>query len=192
MTTSTPPELLLSYLTGELTPDETNTFEEDLFAGKLDQHELTELSTVLVGVREAAFLGILNVVVPPEHADEMRANGYRVVHYRMEPGVPLDAEVYEDCDLFFVEYVVDLTGVSQVISETCDAQGRPFKRTTPLSVTPGAQSMSGYCARDLALASARALPDGLVVKLYAVEGDGERLIGEYFTRMLIRPTTPAP
>lgn len=181
---------LLDYVSGELTEAESRPFVDALFSGELDGDDLTELSALIVGIREAAFFGFLTVLVSAEHADQMRANGYRVQRHKLEPGVLAVADGGEDFDLLFVEYIVDLTGVTEIISEVCDAHGVPFKRSAPTAVPPGAESISGYCARDLALAAAHQLPEGTVTRLYSVEPDGERLLGEFPTR--IELPTPDP
>jgi hypothetical protein len=180
-------ESVVSYLGGELGPDDESAFEDELFAGDHDGGDLTGLSTLLVGIREAAFLGILNLLVPIEHAEKMRANGYRVLVSRMMPGEETVVDVSEDFDLLFVEFVIDLDGVTELVAEICDSDGVPFKRNEAISVPPGLQSISGYCARDLALASAHALPNGIITRVYSVEAGGERLLGEYRGRMVLGP-----
>jgi hypothetical protein len=182
-------EEIVAYLTGELEESVESQLEEALFDGELDGEDLDELSSALVGLRDAAFLGILTVVTAPDDAERLRAHGYRILEYRLEPGVVVEADLSGDFDLLFMEFVVDLEGVTALATEVCDAEGNAFKRVEDIPIPPDRTRLTGYCAMDLAVAGARANPEGMVTRLLSVEPDGERVLGEYRTRAIALPRT---
>lgn len=173
---------VIAYLAGETSEDEAERFEAQLFDGTYDGADLTALAAMLVDVRHAARLGMLTLTVSRAEVDALRAQGYRIIEMRCEPGQLLEGDLGGDFELLLVEFVVDLAGVTRLDAEICDVSGRAFKRVPEIPFQPGQTSIMGYCARETALAAARALPEGTLTRLLAVDGTTERVVGEYRCR----------
>jgi hypothetical protein len=52
---------------------------------------------------------------------------------------------------------------------------------------PGQRAIVGYCARELALRTARVLPEGNLVRFVSVEDGKDRVLGEYRGRFVSVP-----
>ena len=180
-------ERIVEYLSGELSEEDARRFEEALFEGAHDGADLDALAAMLVDLRYAAYLGLLGLTVSRAEVERLRSEGYRIVEFRLEPDQLVDADLSEEFDLLLVELVVDLEGVTRLDAEVCDMAGRPFKRVREIPFRPEQRSVMGYCAREMALAAARELPDGTLTRLLAVGDDGEteRVVGQYRTRMTV-------
>jgi hypothetical protein len=180
-------ERILAYVAGELSEAERDAFEERLFAGSEDGAELGELSALAVDLREAAFIGILTLTVTPVDVERLRAAGYRMKSIHMRPGEFTEADASGDFDLLLIEWEVDLAGVEQLDVETCGADGRVYKRMREVPFDPEQRAIVGYCARELALRTARVLPEGNLVRFVSVEDGHDRVLGEYRGRFVNLP-----
>jgi hypothetical protein len=170
---------LIAYLAGELSAEEDAAFENRLFSGELDGPDLTELAELTVGLREAAFLGILSMLVSRQEMEHLRALGYRILDCPMRPGEVTTADLSGEFDLVFVEYHVDLGGVERLDIEVCDIGGVPFKRYEDVVLPAPGTPLSGFCARELALAGIEHNAEGILTRFVAVDSDGDRVVAEF-------------
>jgi hypothetical protein len=175
---------LIAYLAGELGSDEAD-LERRLFSGELDGPELTELAELTVGLREAAFLGILSILVSRSEMQHLRSLGYRILDCPMRPGEVVTLDLRGDFDLVFVEYHVALGGVTRLDIEVCDASGVPFKRYEDTVLPAPGTLLSGFCARELALAGILNNPGGMVTRFVSVEPGGDRVVAEFVGKALL-------
>jgi len=178
-------QTLVAYLGGELSADQEQTLEQQLFAGELDGGDLTDLANLTIGLREAAFLGILSVQVSRGEMERIRTLGYRILECRIRAGVETVLDISGDFDLIFLEFEMDLTGATRIDCEVCDHLGNVIKRNLDLPFSPDQKVVSGFCARELALTGVENNPEGMMNRWISVEPGGERIIGEFRTRAIL-------
>lgn len=166
-------ESLVQYWLGELEPDREALFEEHYFACAACSQSLEDLVALRDGVRAAFAQGLVHTFFTPAFASRLADRGLRVREYRVTRGGSVNCTVGPDDDVVLGRMAAPLGGVRRVDAILRSANDT---RVPDLPFDPEAgevvlapsmrwlRSLSTY--RD-------------VVRLVAVEDDGERVLGDY-------------
>ena len=166
---------LSSYWLAELPGPETERVEEHLFACDECGAQLRALLALAEGVRRLAHEGAIQMVVAPSFLETAARAGLRIREYAVPPGGSVECTVTPQDDLLIGRMGADFRGTSRV-DVLVEVQGQPAGTIEDVPVSPD--------ARELILAqsmpAARALGSvALRFRLVALEGPGERVLGEY-------------
>jgi hypothetical protein len=166
---------LLAYWLGELEPAEERRLDEHLFACAACTNRLGALVALGGAIRAALVRGELSIVLPEPFLRRAQAAGLRLREYALAPGGAVDCTITPDDDLVVAHLRAPLQGVRRLdvridnsVAGTLRADDVPFDADseTVVAVT------SSVFLRTLRHAQQR-------VQLVAVDGDTERVIGDY-------------
>ena len=161
---------LVDYWFGDLPPDKEAAFEEHLFGCVECTEKLQELVALGAAVRNAWRAGAVRAVISHALFDAMKKEGLRLREYPMVPGGSVNCTIAASDDFVVSRLAAPLAGVRRVDLVT-DA-GR-FE-DVPFDAASGEVLM---CPAPAPLKRRGAFTHR--VRLMAVEGTGERLLGEY-------------
>lgn len=169
-------ETLIDYWLGELPLPETERIEEHIFRCGQCAARLGEIVALSQAIRAAFRKGDIQVVLTPNFLERLISRGVRVRQYRCPLNGSVACTVAPEDELLVGRLVVPLSGVVRldVLSHrSCDDREHricdiPFDaRSNEIVVAPNLERM-------------RRLPSHVHrVRLVAVEGETERLLGQY-------------
>jgi anti-sigma factor RsiW len=172
-------ERLAAYWLGELPAAEAEEAEEHFFACEACAGMLEWLAELADGVRTAVRAGALGMVVTQPFVEAMKRAGMRLREYRTDSGMTTHCTIRADEDAVISRIRAPLTGVTRVdmvtgIEVRDVAQGDVRAEDVPFDAT------SGEVIFIPPPAALKKMPAHTIrVKLLAVEGAGERVIGDY-------------
>ena len=172
-------ERLTAYWLGELPAAEAQKAEEHFFACEACARRLEWLAELSDGVRAAVRTGALAMVVTQPFVEAMKRAGMRLREYRTDSGMTTHCTIRADEDAVISRIRAPLTGVTRVdmvtgIEVRDVAQGDVRAEDVPFDAT------SGEVIFIPPPAALKKMPAHTIrVKLLAVEGAGERVIGDY-------------
>ena len=172
-------ERLAAYWLGELPAAEAQEAEEHFFACEACAGRLEWLAELSDGVRGAVRTGALGMVVSEPFVEAMKRAGMRLREYRTDPGMTTHCTIRADEDAVISRIRAPLTGVTRVdmvtgIEVGDVAQGDVRAEDVPFDAA------SGEVVFIPPPAALKKMPAHTIrVKLLAVAGAGERVIGDY-------------
>lgn len=167
---SAPFATLVEYWFGDLPPEEETQFEDHLFGCAECTARLDELAALGAAVRAAFRSGAVRAVVSRALLAAMKKEGLRLREYRMGPGGSVECTIAAQDDFVVGRLEAPLAGVQRVDLESMGQrlEDVPFDAEAgEIIVVPAPQDIRSRPAHTER------------VRLLAVEGDGERLLGEY-------------
>jgi anti-sigma factor RsiW len=161
---------LVDYWFGDLPPDREGAFEEHLFGCVECTEKLQELVALGAAVRNAWRAGAVRAVISHALFDAMKKEGLRLREYPMVPGGSVNCTIAASDDFVVSRLSAPLAGVRRVdlVTDAGRFEDVPFDAAT------GEVLM---CPAPAPLKRRGAFTHR--VRLMAVEGTGERLLGEY-------------
>ena len=164
---------LADYWIGE---DRESPIEEHLFACAECSEKLEWIARISEGIRSIVKRGDLAWVMTPEFLARLTQEGLRVRSYLPENGGAVQCTVTSEDDLLLGRLRSDLSGVSRLDALLFGREGLRM-RLEDLAFRPRHDSELVF---NQPITAARAMDtDHLVVRLVAVEPDGERIVGEF-------------
>jgi anti-sigma factor RsiW len=172
-------EALVAYWLGELAPPAEATIEEHYFGCPYCARRLEDLATLAAGIRAAVRDGAVRAIITQPFLEHMKQQGMRIREYRLGPGESVACTIRLDDDAVVGRMQVALAGVKRVdVLESLDLGDGAVRRSRVEDVAfdPDAGEL-------IALPSAAALKKlpalTFRLRLVAVDGAGERPLGEY-------------
>jgi hypothetical protein len=167
---------LLDYWLGELPPSRQSSVEEHLLACDACSRELARLVGLADAIRSVARSGNVRAVVSQSFLDRVATEGLRLRQYRLGPGESVECTVTAHDDILVARLVADLSRTEHVDIAWYDAEGNEQERVRDVPVH-GAMREIIWAQR---IDDIRAIPASVLrARVLAVEGRGERVIGEY-------------
>ena len=171
----TPFAALVEYWLDDRPADEQSDIEEHLFGCAECFAGLESVAALGEAVRRLGQEGRLHGGLGPSLLDRLERDGRVIRRYRAAAGGHIHCTAGADDDFVVLELAADLAGVERVDLLHLAADGTLLQRVLHLPVIGG---------REVVWASPghliRSLPTGvMLVRLMAVEPEGERLVGEY-------------
>ena len=176
MTCAHPFELgaLTEYWLGELDPSAETQVDEHLLGCDACGARLDEVITLSSGIREAFERGTVHAFVTEAFVQDLARRGIGLREYNVPRNGSVNCMLRPEDRLLVARLEAPLEGVSRIDAVLGgDVPAHTF-RDIPFDPHAGAVVLTPKIAAIRALPSHRA-----VVRLVAVEGDVERLIGEY-------------
>jgi len=170
------PNILGDYWLAELPEAEERALEEHLFACGECSRQLQAVVQLGQGIRTLSQQGNLPLIVTQDFLDRLTRQGFRTREYTVPAGGRVECTVTPQDDFLIGRMVANLRGVQRLDLAMCEPSGEerlrlrdiPFRADSTeviLNYPVGPARQSG--------------PDLLVMKLLAVTGQNERLLGEY-------------
>lgn len=180
-------ERLLDYWMARLDEATEAGVEEHLFTCDACGARLSATIALANALRDIAHSGSLRVIVSEDFVRHARTAGRTVREYTPPCGGAVACTVSADDEFLIARLVADLAGVSRVDLGAYDSAGRERVRMTDVPVDAAA----GAVLLQESVTFAKSAPDDvMVLRLLAVEADGERVLGEY--EMRHTRTIPGP
>ncbi|HKE96916.1 MAG TPA: hypothetical protein VKB34_21595 [Povalibacter sp.] len=174
--TTFPTGTLIAYWLAEPDDAAAAEFEEHLFACAECGERLGRLVQLSEGIRKATRDGNLHAVLTPAFVRRLRESGLSVREYRLEPGGSVACTVTPDDDLVVAHLRVPLHDVQQLDMVVHDLTAGTRHRLQDVAFDPAANEIvlapNVTELRLLTVVTQR-------VELFAVQGAGEHVIGEY-------------
>ena len=170
---------LAAYWLGELPAAEGEQAEEHFFGCAHCARRLEWLAELSDGVRAAVRTGALGMVVPAAFVDMLKRAGMRLREYRTDPGMTTSCTIRADDHAVVSRIRAALSGVERLdMLNRVEIGGRTQGevRVEDVPFDPAASELI-FIPPPAALKKMPA--HTMRVRLLAVEGSGERLLGEY-------------
>ena len=168
--------VLFDYWVGKLGKEEEEVVEEHLFGCDGCGERLKEAIALAEGVRNVAREGTLQTVVSEAFVKRAVEEGLRVRQYVVPANGSVQCTVAAEDDLLIGRLEADLRGVQRVDLSWIDSQGMELRRQEDIPFDREA----GNVLWQYSITMAKAAPsETLVARLVSVEGESERVIGEY-------------
>jgi Putative zinc-finger len=168
-------EELLAYWLDEVDEADEQRIDEHLFACTACATRLHQLANLGSAIRQATLAGDFGYIVPAAFTTRMKQAGLTVREYSLAPGGSVNCTIAPTDDLVCAHVSADLQGVSRldVVIED-EASGAQRLSDVPFDAGEGGVTVvpSAVMLRGLGVARQR-------MRLVAVEGMGERVVGEY-------------
>ncbi len=170
------PEVLADYWLAVLASLEEESVEEHLLGCDECGERLRELIALAQGIRQLARKGTLQVVVSELFLERAAQQGLRVRQYSPPAGGKVDCTVTAKDDLLIGRLAADLTRVKRLDMCFCDAAGTEQMRFRDIPFGPARSEV----IFNYPIEPARSLQASvLLVKLVAVDEQGDRLLDQY-------------
>jgi hypothetical protein len=168
-------DLVLGWWYGELGAAESRRVEGHLLSCGSCSARTELLPAVADGVRGLVREGRLPAVLSPIVVERLQLEGRRIREYRVAPGGGVQCTVGPDDDVVLARLAADFAGVTRIdLVRRLDDGGE--QRLTDLPFEPTAAELIFSPPADVL----RAMPASVErMRLYAVDPDGDRLLGEY-------------
>lgn len=164
---------LLAYWLGELDDSQEAAIEEHYLGCAACSAQLSEIEALAEGVRRAYSSGYVGAVVTPQFVERLRSRGLQLREYRVPRNGSVNCSVAPGDQALFGRMQVPLEGVERV---DLVAVGDGEHRLEDVAF----DAASGEVVLAPSIAHIRSLPaHRQVVRVVAVEADGERVLGEY-------------
>jgi anti-sigma factor RsiW len=169
-------ETLLDYWLAELPSSRQSSVEEHLLACDACSSELARVVDLADAIRSVARSGSVRAVVSESFLDRVANEGLRLRQYRLGPGESVECTVTANDDVLVARLVADLSRTEHVDIAWYDAEGNEQERVRDVPVH-GAMREIIWAQR---IDDIRAIPASVLrARVLAVEGQSERVIGEY-------------
>jgi Putative zinc-finger len=168
-------DLVLDWWTGELAASEARRVERHLLSCGSCSARAERLPALAEGVQALVRRGRLPAVLSPLVVARLQREGRRIREYRVAPGGGVQCTVGPDDDVVLARLAADLSGVTRVdLVRRVDEAAEQRLVDLPFDADAGELIFSPPA--DVL----RAMPAGVErMRLFAVEPDGQRLLGEY-------------
>lgn len=166
-------ETLLAYWVGELDEAEEAAHEEHYLGCASCSARLAEVEAFAAGVRGAFAGGRIGTVLTPAFVERLRERGLRLREYRVPRNGSVNCSVAPEDELLLARLQVPLAGVERIDVITMDTAG-PRLEDVPFDAASGEVVLAARIAQIRALPAHR-----YVVRVVAVGGGGERVLGDY-------------
>ena len=164
---------LVQYWLGELDDERQVAVESHYFGCAACTDRLEEIVALGNGVRRAFAAGLLHAFITPEFATRLKERGLRVREYHVALGGSVNCSVAPDDEVVLGRLEAPLAGVERLDAIIVnDDVGR--LADIPFDAVGGEVVMASSLRRLRALPACRE-----IVRLVAVDRDGERVLGEY-------------
>ncbi len=172
-------EALVAYWLEELPAADESAVEEHVFGCAYCARQLEDLSALAFGIRAAVRNGAMPAAITRPFLESMKGQGMRIREYLLAPGERVNCTITADDDAVVSRLRVSLAGVKRVDAlQTLDlGEGRvQRRRVEDVAFDPDAgEVVSMPWAAELKRLPAHTFR----VQLVAVDGSGERTLGEY-------------
>jgi anti-sigma factor RsiW len=172
-------ERLAAYWVGELSPAEAEKAEQHFFACEACAARLEWLAELADGVRTAVRTGALGMIVSAPFVEAMKRAGMRLREYRTDPGMTTHCTIRADDDAVISRLRAPFAGATRLdmlhrVEIGGAAQGEVRIEDVPFDPAAGELVFIPPAA------ALKKMPaHAMRVRLLAVEGAGERVIGDY-------------
>ncbi|BAU49398.1 hypothetical protein SVA_2850 [Sulfurifustis variabilis] len=167
---------LIAYRLGELDPDTEARIEEHYLGCAECSRRLDELSALAEGVRAVARASGVTAVVNEPFVQRLTERGLKVRAYRVPQNGSVNCTIAPEDDFVVARLEAPLAGVTRLDLVNVGADGRTEMRLEDIPFI----AETGHVIVSTRVATLRALPaTTLRMRLLAVEGNGERALGEY-------------
>ena len=174
-TCTTSEQELLAYWLGELDQTRESRLDEHLLACSACSDRLRAIVALGAALRGQLLAGDFGFVLPPAFVGRIKATGLRVREYDLEPGGSVSCTIAPDDDLVVAHLRAPLRGVRRLDFVLHDPRSGTL-RVSDVAFDPAADSVTMVPSvpylRTLRHEQQR-------VRLVAVEGVEERVIGDY-------------
>ena len=168
--------LLADYWLAELPDAEEASLEEHLLGCDECGGRLREMIDLANGIRTLAREGNLRVVLSSSFLDRLKSQGVRVREYLVPRGGGVACTVTKADDLLIGRLAADLATAGHVDVAFYDEAGTELRRLQDVPFSAAGREV----IFNEPIAQARLYPaHTILVKLLAVDEQGERLLGEY-------------
>jgi hypothetical protein len=165
---------LLDYWLGELDDAREAAIEEHYLGCAACSALLTEVEALADGVRRAFIGGGVRAVLTPAFVEKLRSRGVRLREYPVARNGSVNCSVGPEDDVLLGRLQAPLEGVERIDLLVTTAAGDFRFEDVPFD------SASGEVVVAPDIAHIRTLPaNQQVMRLVAVGGDGESVLGEY-------------
>lgn len=170
-------EALVDYWADAVDTEQQLLLEEHAFTCDHCSHRLQAVGELVRGIpRVARRRGGLDLTVTPSLVAKLQSDQLRLRHYHAQPGERVACTVGADDDMIVAWLGADLQGVGRVDVVVSSDQGGVSGRLHDVPVDRASNQVVYTRAGEVA----RRWPDMTVlVQVVAVDGDRERLLGEY-------------
>jgi hypothetical protein len=163
---------LLSYWLGELDEPREAAIEQHYLGCGVCSARLADVETLADGVRRAFASGHLPAVLTPAFVERMRAEGLRLREYRVPCNGSVNCSVAVEDQVLVSRLQAPLEGVGRV--DALIGEARVRLEDIPFDAASGEVVLAPGIERIRAMP-----PHRHVVRLVAIEGSGERVLGDY-------------
>ncbi len=172
-------EALVAYWLAELPATEEAAIEEHYFGCAHCARRLEALAAYASGIRAAVREGTVNAVLTPRFVDHMKDEGLRVREYNAAPGDTVNCTIRAEDDAVVARLQAPLAGVERLDAlQRIDLGGGRVEQRRVEDVPFDADADEVLFAPSAA--ELKKMPAHTWhVQLLAVEGAGERALGEY-------------
>jgi hypothetical protein len=165
---------LVDYWFGELALAEEDRIEEHVLGCAHCSEQLDELAGLGAGIRSVFRSGTVWMVISPAFVQELKQDGLRLREYRVAPGGSVNCTIGAEDDAVVSRLQVSVEGATRVDLVLSNEQGEVRLPDIPFDPAAGEVIVCPPAA------SLRKLPAHTAVfRLRAVDGTGERPIGDY-------------
>lgn len=172
-------EQLLAYWLVEPSENESAAIEEHLFGCASCSASLERLVSLGQGVRNALRAGDIAAVLPSSFVERLKSAGLRVREYRLEPQGSVNCTVTANDDLVLAHLRAPLEGVQRLDAVLTDLTDGSESRLADVSFNTNEGEVvllpNTSQLRPVQSTTQR-------VRLFALDEQGERMIGEYLFR----------
>jgi len=170
---------LLDYWLDDSDTERAAEIEEHLFACRSCAASLQWLVELGQQVRQLIRDGRTSAVIPSNFVATLGESGLRIREYRLEPNGSVNCTIAPDDDLVISRLGVALDSVSRLDVLINDSESGESMRLEDVNFEPGGQELT-ILAMSSGLRQLGATTQS--VKLIAVDGQGDLLLGEYTFR----------
>jgi hypothetical protein len=167
---------LVDYWLGEIPGLEEEQLEEHLLGCEDCSHRLQGIAELADGVRALARRGVIPAIVSAPLLERLIKEGLKVRQYRVEPHGSVNCTVAPEDDLLVSRLQASFAGVARVDLVLVDVLQPGEIRLCEIPFNPGGDEVLVMPPID----KVRGQPAGTgKMRLVAVEGTQEKVIGEY-------------
>ncbi len=170
---------LLGYWLDECDAQRAFEIEEHLFACRSCAAGLQWLIDLGQQVRRLVRDGVTSAVIPSGFVKTLRASGLRIREYRLQPNGSVNCTIAPHDDLVISRLGVNLGSITRLDVQIDDSESGESMRLEDVSFDPQAQELA-IMAQSSGLRKLGTTTQS--VKLIAVDGRADRLLGEYTFR----------
>lgn len=178
---ATPIELepLVGYWLGELPAPAEAPIEEHLFGCPTCTRRLEALAALAFGIRAVVRSGAVQAIITQPFLEQMKREGMRVREYRVAPGGRVACTIDANDDAVVSRLQVVLAGVQRVDALQSIDLGDGHVQRWRVEDVPFDPDAEELLSLPLATALKKLPAHTFRVQLVAVDGSGERSLGEY-------------
>jgi len=169
-------DTLVERWLGELDAERTLQVDEHLLGCEPCGAQMDEIIALGEGVRRAFIAGQVGTVVGAGFLPRLVERGLRLREYRVGPQGSVNCSIGPDDDMVISRLSAPLSGIERVDLVRVGVPGAPEVRAADIPF----DAASGEVVFILPAARLREMPSYVErMRLFAVDADGERLLGDY-------------